>query len=69
MMLLKAATFIIVSHPATYKLTRSVLGSWVASPEGLPKNMGLLLHAIVFVLVLRLLWTLMARASYYNRRA
>ena len=67
MMLLKAATFIIVSHPATYKLTRSVLGSWVASPEGLPKNMGLLLHAIVFVLVLRLLWTLMSRASYYRR--
>jgi hypothetical protein len=67
MMLLKALTFIIVSHPATYKLTRGVLGSWVASPEGLPKNMGLLLHAIVFVLVLRLMWTLMARSIYYRR--
>lgn len=68
MMLLKALTFIIVSHPATYKLTRGILGSWVASPEGLPKNMGLLLHSIVFVLVLTLLWSLMSRASYYRRR-
>ena len=63
-MLLKALTFILVSHPATYRLTRGILGSWVATQEGLPKTFGLILHAIVFVLVLRLLWTLLSRKSY-----
>ena len=63
-MLVKALVFIAVSHPATYQLTRSVLGPWVANPYGLPKTGGLILHALVFLLVLRLVWMLMARASY-----
>ena len=33
MMLLKALAFIAVSHPATYRTTRSLLGSWVATQE------------------------------------
>jgi hypothetical protein len=64
MMLTKALAFIAVSHPATYRATRGVLGSWVATQEGLPKMGGLVLHAIVFLLVLQLLWTLMRRSSY-----
>lgn len=64
MMLIKALAFIAVSHPATYRATRGILGSWVATQEGLPKMGGLVLHAIVFLLVLQLLWTLMRRASY-----
>lgn len=64
MMLIKALAFMAVSHPATYQLTRSILGSWVATPEGLPKLGGLVLHAIVFVLLLRLVWMLLARKSY-----
>ena len=64
MMLINALTFIAVSHPATYRATRGVLGSWVATQEGLPKMGGLVLHAIVFLLVLQLLWTLMRRSSY-----
>lgn len=63
-MLLKALAFIAVSHPATYRTTRSVIGSWVATQEGLPKMGGLVLHAIVFLLVLNLLYMLMRRASY-----
>lgn len=64
MMLLKALAFIAVSHPATYQVTRGLLGSWVATQEGLPKMGGLVLHAIVFLLVLNLLYMLMRRASY-----
>lgn len=64
MMLAKLLAFIAVSHPATYRTTRGVLGSWVATQEGLPKTAGLLLHAVVFLLVLRLIYMLLARISY-----
>ena len=50
--------FFIVANPATFKLVRSVAGSWVASAEGLPTTMGLLLHALVFVLLCTFLWRL-----------
>jgi len=64
MMLLKALAFIAVSHPATYRTTRDLLGSWVATQEGLPKTGGLVLHSIVFLLVLSLFYMLMRRMSY-----
>ena len=64
MMLAKLLAFIAVSHPATYRTTRGLLGSWVATQEGLPKTAGLLLHAVVFLLVLRLIYMLLARISY-----
>lgn len=64
MMLAKLLAFIAVSHPATYRATRGILGSWVATQEGLPKTAGLLLHAVVFLFVLRLIYMLLARISY-----
>ena len=50
--------FFIVANPETFKLVRSVAGSWVASAEGLPTTLGLLLHALVFVLLCTFLWRL-----------
>ena len=50
--------FFIVANPATFKLVRSVAGSWVASAEGLPTTAGLLLHSLVFVLLCTFLWRL-----------
>jgi len=50
--------FFIVANPATFKLVRSVAGGWVASAEGLPTTLGLLLHALVFVLLTAFLWRL-----------
>jgi hypothetical protein len=47
--------FILVSMPSTYKMVASLLGSWVASADGLPKMGGLILHSIVFLFVVRLL--------------
>lgn len=54
--LLPFIMFFIVANPATFKLVRSVAGSWVASADGLPTTAGLLLHALVFVILTHLLW-------------
>jgi len=43
--------FFLVASPATFKLMRKFLGSWVASAEGLPHAPGLLLHSAVYVLL------------------
>jgi len=52
------AVFFAVANPATFKLTRSIAGSWVAAADGLPTTAGLLLHALVFVIVAHFLWRL-----------
>ena len=60
-------TFFAVANPCTFKLTRKVLGNWIAAADGLPTTAGLLLHAFVFVLVAHFLWKLMKgpkRSSY-----
>jgi hypothetical protein len=56
--LLPAIAYMLVASPETYKLVRSVAGSWVATPEGTAKLGGLALHAIVFVLLVTLLMRL-----------
>jgi len=58
--------YVAVAHPATYKATRSVLGSWVASADGLATLPGVALHAVVFVLLASLLMRfIVPRASGY----
>jgi hypothetical protein len=54
MSIIAAAVFAAVASPQVFKLTRSVAGGWVATSEGTAKIGGLILHAIVFVLLLRL---------------
>lgn len=49
--------FLLVSSPATYSITNSVtsrLGLTIADSEGCPNLMGIILHALVFVLLVRL---------------
>jgi hypothetical protein len=62
--------FFIVANPETYKLVRSLAGSWVASPEGLPTTAGLLLHALVYVLLAHVAWKLVwgAKKSGYGQQ-
>lgn len=43
--------FFLVANPETFKMTRSLFGGWVGSTYGVPSNLGLLLHALVFVLL------------------
>ena len=63
--------FVLVANPKTYELTRSVLGNWVASQDGLAKTGGLILHAIVFILLVSLLMRVFGSVSYarYGKRA
>jgi hypothetical protein len=49
-------TFFAIANPETFKLVRSIAGSWVASADGLPTTAGLLLHALVFVIVCHFVW-------------
>jgi hypothetical protein len=61
--------YIAVASPATYKLTRGVLGNWVASADGLATLKGVALHAVVFVLLATLLMRfLVPLASGYAPR-
>jgi hypothetical protein len=61
--------FFLVANPETFKMTRSLLGSWVGSTYGVPSNLGLLLHALVFVLLSTFVWRLVygKRVSKYHR--
>jgi len=61
------ALYVAVASPATYKLTRGVAGSWIASADGLASFPGLLLHALVFVLIAGYLMRLLnPRTSGYG---
>jgi len=55
--------FFLISNPMTYKITRSISGA-IASPEGLPTQVGVLLHALVFVLLVKFLMRLFRRSGY-----
>jgi hypothetical protein len=59
MTLVTALTFAAVASPAAFKVTRGFFGDWVASPEGLATIPGLLLHAVVFMFLVKLIWNLM----------
>ena len=50
--------FLAFASPQSFQLTSKLLGSWIASGEGVPKVGGLLLHALVFIIVTHLLWRL-----------
>ena len=49
--IISALVFFIVANPETFKLVRRLVGSWVATPTGCPSMLGLLLHALVFMLI------------------
>ena len=60
--------YVIVAHPATYKLTSSFLGTWISGPDGAAKIGGLLLHAVVYLFLAALLTRLFTtRTSKYAR--
>jgi len=68
MSIVTAAVFALVASPQVFKLTRSVAGGWVATSEGTAKIGGLILHAIVFVLLLRLAMRILKpKKSTYHR--
>ena len=55
--LMSALLFVLISAPFMYKLTNSLttLVGWTSSSNGCPNWGGLLLHAVVFAVLIRLL--------------
>lgn len=51
--IISALVFFIIANPETFKLVRRIAGSWVATPTGCPSMTGLVLHAAVFMVVVR----------------
>ena len=54
--LFSALIFLIVVHPMTYQLTQTLLGGVlgkIADPSGCPTTVGLALHTIVYILLVR----------------
>ena len=52
-----AFIFLLVVNPMTYKLTQSIFGNMIgkiADQNGSPTMKGILLHALVFLLIVRL---------------
>jgi hypothetical protein len=64
-LLIVTLLFFIIANPALFKVTRA-LGGWVASPEGLPKTGGLILHALVFAVSARVIMRAIRRRSKYE---
>ena len=51
-----ALIFIVVIHPYTYIVTQKLLGSFVgkiADINGCPTTLGLIIHTIVYILLVR----------------
>ena len=54
--LFSALIFLLVVHPFTYKTTQKFLGNIVgklADKSGCPTNLGLIVHTIVYILLVR----------------
>jgi hypothetical protein len=45
----------VLFNPMMFQAVRGILGGWVASVDGLPKTMGLLLHTVLFGIILYVL--------------
>ena len=54
--ILMALLFMVLAAPVAFQAVRSVLGSWIATAEGLPKVGGLAVHAIVFMVLSTMIW-------------
>jgi hypothetical protein len=50
--LLTGLVFFVIANPETFRLVRRVLGSRIATPNGCPSTIGLLVHTLVFILVI-----------------
>jgi hypothetical protein len=56
--LIPFALFFIVANPKMFMLTQRFFGPVVADDTGRPTQVGVLLHALVYVLLCSLIWHL-----------
>jgi hypothetical protein len=57
-MLIPFLIFFLVANPRTFMLTGKMFGPGIADATGRPTQMGVLLHALVYVLLCHLVWGL-----------
>jgi len=60
--------FFIVANPQTYLFVRRVLGARIASPNGNPTLVGLLVHSLVFMLVVWAMMNIKGREKYESAK-
>lgn len=61
--LIPLIAFFIFANPETFKFVARILGNWVANSYGLPTQLGVLVHALVFIFVVGMA---MKRVSFYG---
>ena len=49
--IISGLTFFVVANPNTYRAMRKLLGTRIASPNGNPTMLGLVVHSVVFLLI------------------
>ena len=49
--LIMSLIFYVVSNPVTYRIVRRILGSFIATPNGCPTQVGILVHTAVFMAI------------------
>lgn len=49
--LIMSLIFYVVSNPVTYRVVRRILGSFIATPNGSPTQVGILVHTVVFMAI------------------
>jgi hypothetical protein len=64
MSLILFLAYLVIANPKVYKITRGVFGAWVSSAEGTASFKGLLLHAMVYVIVVRALYPMVSGFGY-----
>lgn len=49
--LIMSLIFYIISNPVTYRIVRRILGSFIATPNGSPTQIGIIVHTAVFMVI------------------
>jgi len=55
--------FFLIANPMTYDLTSKLplVGGFITDAQGKPTQVGVLIHALVFVLVMQYVWAMMKK--------
>lgn len=58
--------FVLLASPSMFKIVRNILGSWVASSDGLASPMGLVVHGLVYIAIVGFIMTKTNKKSQYS---
>jgi hypothetical protein len=58
--------FVLLASPSMFKIVRNILGSWVASSDGLASPAGLVVHGLVYIAIVGFIMTKTNKKSQYS---